>query len=123
MDAAASPMPSCEELRDRINTELASGWELFLAERDHRIVGMLALKPRDAVLDQIFVLPEDQASGVGKALLNLAKTRMPEGFRLRMASANERAGQFYERSGLNIAGQGSHPISGRAVSYYRWNGR
>jgi ribosomal protein S18 acetylase RimI-like enzyme len=109
-------------LRERIDMELASGWALFVAERDHRIVGMLALKPRDAILDQIFVLPEDQASGAGKALLDLAKEKMPAGFCLRMASANVRAGQFYERSGLVIAGQGSHPISAHPVSYYRWNG-
>lgn len=123
MDAAASPMPSWAELRDRIDRELASGWELFVAERDYGIVGMLALKPREAVLDQIFVLPTDQASGVGTALLNVAKQRMTNGFRLRMASANRRAGHFYQRSGLSLAGKGLHPISGHSVSFYRWDGR
>ena len=122
MDAAASPIPSVNELRSRVDVELASGWELFVAECGPRIVGMLALKPHEAILDQIFVLPADQASGVGSALLEIAKQRMPQAFTLRMAASNLRAARFYEKSGLDPAGDGSHPASGRPVRYYRWKG-
>jgi len=121
MDGAASPMPSREELRERIDRELALGWELFLAEDEDRVVGMLALKPAEATLDQIFVLPEAQAYGVGTQLLDMAKQRLPHGFRLRMASANQREARFYERSGLDFAGRGTHPVSGGPVCYC-WKG-
>lgn len=122
MDGAASPMPSRAELRERIDRELAAGWELFLAEDCDRVIGMLALIPSEAILDQIFVLPEAQGSGVGTKLLDMAKRRLPGGFRLRMASANGRAARFYERSGLDLAGTGTHPVSGRPVCYYGWKG-
>jgi GNAT superfamily N-acetyltransferase len=120
MDGAASPMPSRQQLRDRIDRELAAGWELFLAERGGHIMGMLALRPADAILDQIFVLPDQEASGIGTALMAMAKRRMPEGFSLRMAAANERAARFYERSGLVLSGNGIHPSSGVPVCYYSW---
>jgi GNAT superfamily N-acetyltransferase len=83
---------------------------------------MLALKPVDRVLDQIFVLPGEQSRGVGTRLLDGAKQAMPQGFTLRMALANRSAGRFYEHSGLHILRDGIHPISGIAVRYLRWSG-
>lgn len=94
MDAAASPMPSLAELRARIDEELAAGWELHVAERGGRLVGMLAIKPAEAILDQLFVLTDVQRAGVGSALLDVAKREMPERFTLRVASANRRAERF-----------------------------
>lgn len=123
MDGAASPMPSVSQLRDRIDDELSAGWDLYIATRSSRVVGMLAIEPRDAVLDQIFVLPREQRSGVGTRLLNAAKREMPQGFTLRIASANRRAARFYERSGLSHTGVGSHPVTGAPVQYLVWDGR
>jgi GNAT superfamily N-acetyltransferase len=116
-------MPSLNDLRERINRELAAGWELYVAERNGRIVGMLAIKPLEAILDQIFVIPSDQSSGVGTCLLNFAKRAMPMGFTLRMALANRRAARFYEHSGLSVIREGAHPISGAPVQYLSWDGR
>ena len=122
MEAAASPMPSPADLRRRIDDELTAGWALYLAERGDRLIGMLALKPREAVLDQIFVLPGEQGKGVGTALLRAAKEALPAGFTLRMAAANRGAARFYERSGLQPIGEGTHPVSGDPVRFYRWEG-
>lgn len=122
MDGAGFEMPSLEELRQRIDRELAEGWKLHLAERNGLIVGMLAIKPHEAVLDQIFVLTSEQGSGVGSSLLEVAKRAMPNGFMLRMAAKNRRAAQFYERAGLRLIEMGSHPVSGAPVAYYGWNG-
>lgn len=122
MDAAASPMPSVAELRARIDAELASGWELYVAERQTQLVGMLALRPAESILDQIFVLPAAQRGGIGGALLGTAKRRLPTGFTLRMAAANRRAERFYERAGLGLRNTGAHPVSGLPVKYFSWNG-
>jgi GNAT superfamily N-acetyltransferase len=122
MDAAPDAMPSLQDLRDRIDAELAAGWELHVAERGGRIVGMLALKRDEAVLDQIFVVPGEQRSGIGTALLAAAKGAMPGGFTLRMAAANERAARFYRAAGLNVSGAGTHPVSGIPVRFYEWKG-
>lgn len=119
MDAAASLMPTLQELRSRIDRELDAGWELYVAIRSKRIVGMLALKPMDRVLDQIFVLPREQFTGIGTRLLDKAKRVMPEGFTLRMAVANKSAVRFYERSGMTILRDGSHSISGISCASFR----
>ena len=105
-------------MRSRINAELLAGWELFLAERVGQIIGMLALKLSSNVLDQIFVLPEAQVSGLGAALTAHANVMMPNGFTLRMAEENRQAADFYERSGLKQFGTGVHPNSGQPVRFY-----
>ena len=120
MDGAPADVPVLEALRKRIDDELGSGWELRVAERGGRIAGMLALKPGEAVLDQIFVAPGEQRSGVGKALLDAAKREMPGGFTLRMAASNQRATRFYEKEGLHPAGEGTHPRTGIPVRCYCW---
>lgn len=121
MDGAPFAVPALPVFRDRIDHELGAGWDLYIAERDARAVGMLAIKPAEAILDQIFVLPDQQGSGVGTELLNQAKRLMPNGFTLRMATANRRAARFYEHSGLSVVGEGTHPVSGVPVQYLGWN--
>ncbi len=74
---------------DRIDRELAAGWEIHLAWDEDRLVGFLALKPGDACLDQLFISPEAQGSGVGRALLDLAKGQMPAGFWLSATACGE----------------------------------
>lgn len=123
MGGPAVPIPTQGELRSRIGTELAAGWELHVAIRDDRVVGMLALKPEVSVLDQIFVMPEEQGTGVGKALLDLAKQVMAGGFTLRMAASNDQALRFYQSQGLARIGSGLHPATGIPVTYLGWKMR
>ncbi|MEW6437356.1 MAG: GNAT family N-acetyltransferase [Pseudomonadota bacterium] len=123
MDGAMSEMPSRGELRSRINQEIAGGWVLHVALRHGRVVGMLALRPSAATLDQLFVHPSDQGHGVGRALLNVAKSTMPDGFRLRTASSNARGRAFYERQGLSLLKEDIHPRTGAPVCFYEWSGR
>lgn len=122
MDGIVSPVPSIAELRDRINVELSDGWKLLVPEVGDAVVGILAINPADAILDQIFVHPNEQGRGVGSILLIGAKQEMPNGFRLQMASDNSRAALSYESSGLERVGNGVHPRSGKPVRFYRWNG-
>lgn len=114
-------VPSVELMRHRVGKELQDGWQLHVAVRAGRIVGMLALKPSDALLDQIFVVPSERRRGVGRALLQVAKRTMPTGFRLRMATANESARRFYEAHGLKLLDEGLHPTTGVPVQFYGWN--
>lgn len=123
MDCAEPDMPSCAELRARIEIELTRGWSLFVAERHDEVVGMLALKLGEGVLDQLFVRPESQRNGVGQRLLSEAKRRMPDGFILRMAATNASARNFYLAHGLSLDRVDVHPKTGRSVQFYQWNGR
>lgn len=122
MDGATSEMPSVDQLRKRVDHELASGWKLHIAECKGSIVGLLATKPEEAVLDQIFVLTSEQGNGIGLKLIEFAKRIMNNGFTLRMAANNLRATVFYESCGLRLVGKGTHPVSSVPVKYYAWKG-
>lgn len=121
-DGAVADHPSLAELRARVDREIAAGWELTLAIRAGRIAGFAAIRRGEAILDQLFVLPDDQGGGVGRALLACVQAAMPAGFTLRTAQENTQARRFYERSGLLLAGEGLHPRYGSVVCYYQWEG-
>jgi GNAT superfamily N-acetyltransferase len=121
MDGVPMAKPTRSALQERIIAELRSGWDLYLAHRGERLVGMLALKPEFAIVDQIFVAPGEQRKGVGSALLDLAKRSLPAGFTLRMDAANHRARRFYQKEGLKKVDEGIHPSTGIPVHYYGWN--
>ena len=123
MDGASAGIATFVELRQRIDRELETGWSLFVAECNDEMVGMLAIKMEVAILDQIFVRTDAQRRGIGKSLLDVAMSEMPEGFELRMSSENRRAERFYDRAGLRLVREGVHPTSGLAVKYFRWDGR
>jgi GNAT superfamily N-acetyltransferase len=105
---------------ERIAHELAAGWVVHLAWDDARLVGFLALKPQVGCLDQIFVLPDAQGRGIGRALLDFAKARLPNGIWLRTAAANTRACRFYERNGFTPGETEAHPVLGHPTVIYRW---
>jgi GNAT superfamily N-acetyltransferase len=90
---------------------------------DQRVVGLLAMKPNDSVLDQIFVTPTEQRKGIGGVLVNVAKQAMPNGFTLRMDASNEKARRFYEKHGLRLLREGIHPRTGIPVHFFGWKVR
>jgi ribosomal protein S18 acetylase RimI-like enzyme len=116
-------MPSLSELRERIDLEFAAGWSVAVAVRGDDVVGFVAMKPGEAVLDQLFVRPGSIGGGVGQALLAHAKAAMPDGFTLFTRPANTRARRFYEKAGLVVLRADTHPRTGDPIIYYGWNAR
>jgi GNAT superfamily N-acetyltransferase len=109
------------ELFERIPREIASGWSLYVAPRDNRVIGMLALILREKRLHQLFVDPSFQNNGVGITLLEFTKSMMTEGFWLTTMSRNEGARRFYEREGLAHKGDRPHPnFPNEMHSVYVW---
>ena len=97
----AAPVGLHDELRARLPREIASGdWSVFAAESDGVIGGLLAINLRDGTLNQLFVAKALRSSGIGKAMMDVAKTRMPDGFWLRTHTRNVKGHRFYEREGL-----------------------
>lgn len=119
-NSAGVPTPLIEtltSLRRRFPKELP-GWTLHLATRNSRVIGFVAL--RGDKVEQIFVHPHVQSSGVGKQLLNLVKRQRPGGFWLSTQVENRRARYFYESKGLTSG----RPMMGRHPGYrivrYTW---
>ena len=71
------------------------------------VVGFLALESE--TLENLYVDPDWQRRGVGKALLDHAKTRRPKGFTLFTFQTNGGARRFYEREGLEAIEFGIAP--------------
>lgn len=73
--------------------------ECWIAETpDGMVVGLLVLE-KDWI-DQLYVLPEWQAQGVGSKLLGHAKRLRPDGLQLWTFASNAPARRFYEDRGF-----------------------
>ena len=75
--------------------------DVVLAELEHAVVGFVAMTHGDFV-EHLYVDPARQRRGVGSALLEEAKRRMPAGFRLWVFQNNVPARRFYERHGMRV---------------------
>jgi len=80
---------------------LSNEKEVVVAEQEGRVVGFVALAERNFV-EHLYVDPGRLGEGIGSALLEDAKRRMPAGFRLWVFQQNERARRFYENRGLTV---------------------
>lgn len=72
--------------------------DVWVGESDGEILGYAVLTR--TWLDGLYVGPASQGSGVGSALLDLAKARRPDGFSLWVFASNTPARGFYHRHGL-----------------------
>jgi GNAT superfamily N-acetyltransferase len=107
-------------LRERVTTEAATGWDLYVADDNGKLAAMLAIHPPDNYLDQLFVAPEYQGSGLGRRLLAFTRRQMPDEIWLRCVRENEKAWRWYEREGLVFEKEELEPKNGFTMKYYRW---
>ncbi len=91
--------------------------EVWLALHGERIVGLLALE--GSHIDQLYVEPGEQGSGVGSRLLEHAKSLQPAGLSLFTFQRNARARTFYEARGFRAVrfGVSAAPESEPDVRY------
>ena len=108
------------ETRERIPTEIANGWSLYVADDAGTIAAMLAFRLRDGYLDQLFIAPEYQGKGLGKRLLAFTRENLPDEIWLRCVRENERAWRWYEREGFVFEKEERDSGSGFTMKYYRW---
>ena len=107
-------------LRERVTTEAAKGWNLYVADDDGKLAAMLALHLPDNYLDQLFVAPAYQGSGLGRRLLAFTRQQMPDEIWLRCVRENEKAWRWYEREGFAFEKGELEPKNGFMMKYYRW---
>jgi GNAT superfamily N-acetyltransferase len=85
---------SDDEVRAWIAEIVIPRTEVWLAESDG-LVGLLVLE--DDWVDQLYVEPGLTGRGIGTQLIELAKSRRPNGLRLWTFESNTGAQRFYER--------------------------
>jgi putative acetyltransferase len=121
-DGGETPPGLHAELRARLPREAAGDrWAIFAAKYQDRVVGLLAMIVSEGVLRQLFIDERLRSRGIGKALLDFAKHRMPGGFWLRTHSLNVRGHRFYEREGLTHLRTEPHPQHPEAIfRIYEW---
>ncbi len=109
------------EYRTFFRNVVAKTTELWVAERDGNILGVLAMQG-DAV-SRMYVDTAEQGKGVGSALMDQAKALSPEGLRLVTLERNEQARRFYEQRGFVAYNHGRSPApESEPTVWYRWRG-
>ena len=94
--------------------------ELWVAEREGKPVGFMAIA--GDFIDQLYVAPEHQRQGIGRALVAHARRLSPSGLRLYTLQANANARAFYERDGFVAVRLGvSPPPESEPDVEYRWS--
>ena len=89
-----------EETRAFVRGVLLPNGEVWVAEEAGRVIGFAGLE--GDLVRHLWVRPEAQDRGVGRALLARAKERRPRGLRLWVFQKNVGARRFYERHGFTL---------------------
>jgi GNAT superfamily N-acetyltransferase len=87
-----------EETRWWMSDVVLRRLEVWVAECDRKISGFMAL--HEDWIEQLYVDPSEWRRSVGSALLDHAKQRRPDGFRLWTFQRNAMARAFYRKHGL-----------------------
>jgi GNAT superfamily N-acetyltransferase len=87
-----------------------------------RVVAMVVVRADE--LDQLYVHPDWQGAGIGRRLVELARSRSPGGLGLYTFQVNARARRFYERNGFvaDRFGDGSGNEERQPDVHYTWRG-
>ncbi len=105
-----------KKLREKINShgKTRQGWVVLIQDR---IVGFAEVFIEDEItnLETIYVLPEYQGMGIGKALLHKAfefsQGRSIDKMVVKVVGYNKNAIAFYEKMGFNLIGDsGEHVL-------------
>jgi GNAT superfamily N-acetyltransferase len=112
-----------EDVRSWVREELlveAEDWVATDPSDGDSVIALLGLS--DTMVEQLYVRPDRIGRGVGRALLELAKRRRPDGLDLYCFAANDRARRFYERNGFEAVafGDGSGNEERQPDVLYRW---
>lgn len=93
------------------------GAQTFVCERDSMIAGFVSLV--DGYLAALFVEPELQGQGIGRALLQFAQSRCDQ-LQLTVFTENIRAVRFYRIAGFHLLKEQVDPHTGRPEQVMCW---
>jgi len=108
-----------DDYRNHFVTKIAKDTEVWVAMRDERLIGILAMK--DEWIDQLYVDPAAQRQGVGSAMVAQAKLLCSDGLRVVTLQRNSGACRFYESHGFVAYKTGvSPPPENELDVWFRW---
>ncbi len=127
LDAAISWLPRVidrQAIEDMFGADLLDRRTIFVAEDAGEIAGYLSMDHEAGFIHAIYLRPDARGSGLGKALLDAAKTARPQGFELTVFEPNSDALRFYKREALVEIPEGRNPDTpeGVATLLMRWPG-
>jgi GNAT superfamily N-acetyltransferase len=88
-------------------------WSL-VAELDGRVVGYAAVTGNH--IENLYILPDAQGRGIGRALLGAVEQRLIGPVTLRCLTVNGRARSLYERCGFAVAREETVEYHGRTLA-------
>lgn len=89
-----------EEIEAVFEPALLERRTILVAENGVGVVGYLSMDEAGTLVPALYLRPQARGRGLGKALLDAAKARLPGGFRLTVFEDNVDALRFYAREGL-----------------------
>mgnify|MGYP002713104528 CR=1 FL=1 len=109
-----------EEDRAYFQNNILEENSVYVADMDGIAVAFMAIK--DDFIDQLYVAPTHQRQGIGKALLEFARTFSPERLWLYTFQINTNGRAFYEKNGFIATKFGvSPPPESEPDVLYEWN--
>ncbi|AKH99296.1 sortase-like acyltransferase [Hoeflea sp. IMCC20628] len=127
LDAGASWLPRVidrQAIEDMFGADLLDRRTIFVAEDGGEIAGYLSMDQDGRFIHAIYLRPQARCSGLGKALLDAAKSARPQGFELTVFELNSDALRFYKREALVEIPEGRNDDTpeGVATLLMRWPG-
>ena len=119
-DLQARTGHTAEEDREYFRDVVLVRHDVWVAELDGRVAGFLAIA--GDFIDQLYVDPDHQRKGLGRALIAHARELSPSGLRLFTFQINHDGRAFYESQGFLVARLGvSPPPESEPDVEYRWH--
>ena len=121
MPSIPPPVHTEAEVRAWFRDVVFPGQEVWVADLDDRVVGLLVLG--EGWIEQLYVEPTLTNWRIGTQLIDAAKARYPGGLELWTFEANAGARRFYERHGfLAVEAASGHSEEGAPDVRYHWPG-
>jgi len=122
IDAKLLHPHSKPEWRDRWVSQIIPKHDIAVVEVDGEVLGFITVNPDTSELSQLFTRLAEQGRGVGTALINWAKNRLPGGIFLSTLQLNRHSRDFYEKHGFRETGASINELNGYPSVRYEWTG-
>jgi len=94
---------SISDQKNYLDNKLSKDSDVYIAIEENKVVGMIAFNNTEIL--QLYIHIAHQGKGIGKKLLDLAKSKSPGKLTLYTFDVNKRAQLFYEGNGFKIIGR------------------